>query len=65
MKFKLGKDNVKNFVSKIDEVIKKEIIMKVLELETPLLTSWFDGKKFSLQLAYRASRDGFEAAKFH
>jgi len=48
IKFKLGKENAKNFVSKIDEVIKKEIMKKLLGLETPLLMTWFGGKKFSI-----------------
>ena len=48
IKFKLGKENAKDFVSKIDEVIKKEILKKLLGLETPLLKTWFGGKKFSL-----------------
>ena len=48
IKFKLGKENAKNFVSKIDEVIKKEILKKLLGFETPLFMTWFGGKKFSL-----------------
>ena len=48
IKFKLGKENAKEFVSKIDEVIKNEILMKLLGLETPLLMTWFGGKKLSL-----------------
>ena len=41
-------ENAKDFVSKIDEVIKKEILKKLLKLETPLLMTWFGGKKLSL-----------------
>ena len=63
--FKLGKQNAKDFVTKINEVLKKDVIMKLLGLETPLLTTWFGGKKFKLQVVYRATRDGFDAAKFH
>ena len=39
--------------------------MKLLGLETPLLRSWLNGRKFRLQVVYRATRDGFDAAKFH
>jgi len=31
----------------------------------PVLKTWFDGKKFTLKLIYRATRDGFDGAKFH
>ena len=52
-------------MNKIDEVLKKEVIMKLLGLETPMLTTWFNGKKFRLQVVYRATRDGFDKEKFH
>ena len=39
--------------------------MKLLGIETKLLATWFNGKKFKLQVVYRATRDGFDAAKFH
>ena len=52
-------------MNKIEEVLKKEVIMKLLGLETPLLTSWLNGRKFRLQVVYRATRDGFDKEKFH
>ena len=59
--FKLGIENAKKFVDNIGEIMKKEVIMKLLDLEKPLMTTWFDGKKFKLQIVYRATRDGFGA----
>ena len=52
-------------MNKIEEVLKKEVIMKLLGLETPLLKSWLNGRKFRLQVVYRATRDGFDVGKFH
>ena len=52
-------------MNKIEEVLKKEVIMKLLSLETPLLKSWLNGRKFRLQVVYRATRDGFDKEKFH
>ena len=44
---------------------KDEIIKKLLKVKMPVLKIWFDGRNFTLKLIYRATRDGFDAAKFH
>ena len=63
--FKLGKENAKEFVTHIADVLKDEIIKKLLKVKMPVLKIWFDGRNFTLKLIYRATRDGFNAAKFH